>query len=1020
MPSGRALRLDFTVLEGHRFAAHAIEAGELLTSWGSGFGRATRRINEGSYVVNATMLHSLEMRRVPFELPPRVNFEDFITPYTFSEADVRVGDQVGRLAASEVPSGTATFWGFLRPGGRGSGTRNFVAVIPTTSRTSALARLSAKALRERLSSESGALVGSLSGVEPIEHTEAGGDATVEPTNLDLVIRVLAGLAVHCNVGAVVVLSRGDEALSCDRLEAAMREQGYPLDHVPHAFVTVGSAGVSSAIEQVVAAGEPLARAASLAVRTERPASELCVALQCGGSDAFSGVSGNPLAGAVARELIRRGGSAVLAETDELIGAESWVLSKVRSAAVARRFVEMVSEFRERLGWHSQTVEANPSVGNNYRGLYNIALKSLGAATKKPADVRLDDVIEYGQRVAAEGDEEGSGRGGSSRGGYIFMNSPGNDIESIAGQVAAGCNIIFFTTGNGSITNFPLVPTCKIVTNTGRFSRLAADMDVNAGAYLDGTPMETLTDQVLRLTLAVSSGRGTAGERTGRSQVSIWRAWPQTSAEGYAAAAAAPEPTGAAISLAPLLPRLARAPGEAPAALPGALTAADPDAKPSASGVSAAGPSFSALRSSGPPGTTAWVADRIALVLPTSLCSGQVAQLVVDRLNDRLARERASGSATAAGSASKAVSWGPASPDPADEALPSPPLSPAAPAAAAPSLARHVTRFVALPHTEGCGSSGPMAEYFASMAGHLLHPGVWRGALLEHGCEKLHNDEMRAAVRAAGRSEDDFGWVSVQLDGGIEAVSAKIEKWFEGQCAEEQLATDALGSGAAPLDETAPALLSTAVLAVATAGPVALPAASLLCQAIRQAVINGGSVVVPETSELLEAPCFQDMLEGEGQKLAPTIAFGQRVLGCGEAWDTPGKGGPDRLAGAASRGDVVDGVLRPAGGGLHIMACPTTDWAETLTGLVSCGSQAVIAHARRPVTGHPVVPVFVMASSREECADADAVVGESEAVATPEALLGTVCSVLSRTLQPVASRTGNTGWQITRGKFCVSV
>lgn len=899
-------------------------------------------------------------------------------------------------------------------------------MIPTTSRTSALARLSAKALRERLSSESGSLVGSLSGVEPIEHTEAGGDATVEPTNLDLVIRVLAGLAVHCNVGAVVVLSRGDEALSCDRLEAAMREQGYPLDHVPHAFVTVGSAGVSSAIEQVVAAGEPLARAASLAVRTERPASELCVALQCGGSDAFSGVSGNPLAGAVARELIRRGGSAVLAETDELIGAESWVLSKVRSAAVARRFVEMVSEFRERLGWHSQTVEANPSVGNNYRGLYNIALKSLGAATKKPADVRLDDVIEYGQRVAAEGDEEGSGRGGSSRGGYIFMNSPGNDIESIAGQVAAGCNIIFFTTGNGSITNFPLVPTCKIVTNTGRFSRLAADMDVNAGAYLDGTPMETLTDQVLRLTLAVSSGRGTAGERTGRSQVSIWRAWPQTSAEGYAAAAAAPEPTGAAISLAPLLPRLARAPGDAPAALPGALTAADPDAKPSASGASAAGPSFSALRSSGPPGTSAWVADRIALVLPTSLCSGQVAQLVVDRLNDRLARERATGSATAAGSASKAVSGGPASRDPADEALPSPPLSPAARAAAgavaaaASSLARHVTRFVALPHTEGCGSSGPMAEYFASMAGHLLHPGVWRGALLEHGCEKLHNDEMRAAVRAAGRSEDDFGWVSVQLDGGIEAVSAKIEKWFEGQCAEEQLATEALGSGAAPLDETAPALLSTAVLAVATAGPVALPAASLLCQAIRQAVINGGSVVIPETSELLEAPCFQDMLEGEGQKLAPTIAFGQRVLGCGEAWDTPGKGGPDRLAGAASREDVVDGVLRPAGAGLHIMACPTTDWAETLTGLVSCGSQAVIAHARRPVTGHPVVPVFVMASSREECADADAVVGESEAVATPEALLGTVCSVLSRTLQPVASRTGNTGWQITRGKFCVSV
>jgi altronate dehydratase len=131
-----------------------------------------------------------------------------------------------------------------------------------------------------------------------------------------------------------------------------------------------------------------------------------------------GYSGNPLAAWVAKEVIQHGGSANLAETDELIGAENYVLEKVRDVATVTKFLTLVERFKERVGWHGHSAEGNPSGGNKYRGLYNIYLKSLGAATKRHPDVPLDAVIEYSEPMREAG--------------YYFMDSPGNDLESIAG------------------------------------------------------------------------------------------------------------------------------------------------------------------------------------------------------------------------------------------------------------------------------------------------------------------------------------------------------------------------------------------------------------------------------------------------------------------------------------------------------------------------------------------------------------------------------------------------------------
>ena len=183
-------------------------------------------------------------------------------------------------------------------------------------------------------------------------------------------------------------------------------------------------------------------------------------------------------------------------------------------------------------WHGVTPEANPSAGNNLRGLYNIVLKSLGAAHKKDPRSRVERVIEYGEPVRGPG--------------FHFMNSPGNDLEGIAGQVASGCNLFLFVTGNGSITNFPFVPTIKITTTTQRHRLLDREMDVNAGRYLDGESMDALTAETLELVIATASGQLTKGERAGHSQVSIWRNWRQTDGSQLSQLRARSKPDGVPI------------------------------------------------------------------------------------------------------------------------------------------------------------------------------------------------------------------------------------------------------------------------------------------------------------------------------------------------------------------------------------------------------------------------------------------------------------------------------------------
>jgi altronate dehydratase len=570
LDDGRRLVIDHTVLEGHRFARRPIAAGEPLLSWGLAFGTALGAIEPGAYVCNKRILAALAARSIEMRLPGTPNFSNDRVPFELDELALRPGFQVDPLTSS------GEFQGFARGPRRGVGTRNTIVLLGTSS----LAGSYVRALAERLVPLA-AEHPTINGIVPVAHTE-GGDAT--PNNLDMVLRTLCGFVVHPNVGAVLCVDCGAEPVCNAALRRTLAEDDYPVqepDGPRLDFLSLdGSRELSAWIDHGAEIVQPWLKQVGAARRSPQPVSELKLALQCGGSDAFSGVCANPLAGWVARQVIRSGGCANLAETDELIGAEAYMLANVRDIETARVFMATVERFKARAALHGHSAEGNPSGGNLLRGLYNIAIKSIGAARKKAPDVRLDDVIAYGERMQAPG--------------YYFMDSPGNDLESVAGQVASGANLILFTTGNGSITNFPFVPTIKIVSTTARYELVSRDMDVDAGRHLDGAPMEDLGAEAFDLALRVSSGQLSAGERAGHAQVQLWRNWRQT--------AAAPAPSsggGEQMDGRPLRRRV----------------------EPSSTAT------FRGCRT-----RSGFATDAVGVVVPTSLCASQISRLIVDRLN----------------------------------------------------------------------------------------------------------------------------------------------------------------------------------------------------------------------------------------------------------------------------------------------------------------------------------------------------------------------------------------------------
>lgn len=865
---GTTFTLSHTILEGHRFAVEPIYAGEALRSWGFPFGVALVDMKPGDYVCNEAVLDELNGRSPDFALPPAPNFSDQAAAYAFEADRFRPAASLPRYA--EVK----TFVGYPRVGRDCAGTRNTVVLLGTSALTAAFVRR----LEERVRPLA-ADYGNIDDIVAVAHTEGAGQHI---NNRELLLRTLAGFMVHPNVGAVLAVDNGDEVVDNAMLRDFMLANGYPLESVPHYFLS-RSGSFAADMERAAAIVEGWLGQVNGVERAAVPLSRLKIALQCGGSDAFSGVSGNPLAAWLAKEVLRNGGSANLAETDELVGAERYMMDSVRDRETAERFLQVVDRFQRWAERHGHSAKGNPSGGNLYRGLYNIYLKSIGAATKRHPDVPLDYVIDYAAPMAA--------------GGFYFMDSPGNDLESVAGQVASGCNLILFVTGNGSITNFPFVPTIKIVTTSERYALLEAEMDINAGAYLDGTALEVLGRQSFDLMLDIVSGKRAAGERAGHAQVQIWRDWPL--AEGVKPARSGYSGKGAGDGR----PYAAAAVGDVPEAV---WTAVGGTAVRNRHGIAGGG---------------------IGLILPTSLCAGQIARMCAERLNEQAAGQK----------------W-------------------------------EISRFVALPHTEGCGSS-TQVEFIDIVLGYATHPMVARCLLLEHGCEKTHNAFWRNQMQQAGIDPEAFGWASIQLDGGIQPVMAKMADWFAGE-ADNSLVSKRIEVG-----------LEQVRLGLVSDGQLSERAAEQLATLAGWIASAGGVVVVPEEDGLLGQAAFLGGL-GLPSGAGPTLGYAHRAVG----------------------------------GGLHVMERPSVHWSETLTGLGATGVEVVLAVVgKRPRPGHPFIPVLQVgeetAGTADILLDLDIVLkGERDG----RRLLGLLIETLSGGYRPILNRQENVDFQITRGLLGVSL
>jgi altronate hydrolase len=234
-------------------------------------------------------------------------------------------------------------------------------------------------------------------------------------------------------------------------------------------------------------------------RTPQPISELSLALQCGGSDGWSGITANPILGCVADQVIRQGGTAVLSETPEVFGAEHLLTRRAASPEVGRKLVERVRWWEEHARRLGTSLNNNPSPGNRRGGLTTIYEKALGAVAKG-GSTPLRAVYAYAEPVAERG--------------LVFMDAPGYDPVSVTGQVAGGCNLVLFTTGRGSVLGFRPAPCIKIASNTARYQHMVDDMDFNAGRLAEGASLEGLTAELLDLVLAVASGQPSKSEQQG--------------------------------------------------------------------------------------------------------------------------------------------------------------------------------------------------------------------------------------------------------------------------------------------------------------------------------------------------------------------------------------------------------------------------------------------------------------------------------------------------------------------------
>ncbi|MFT9848339.1 UxaA family hydrolase [Aneurinibacillus sp. REN35] len=381
------------------------------------------------------------------------------------------------------------FWGYRRPDGK-IGVRNHVLILPTITCATQAAHQITQLVQ-----------GTVSFIHQHGCAQVGVD-------YDQTFRTYVGMGLNPNVYGVVVLGLGCETHQARSVAEEIAKSGKPVEVVS----IQDNGGTLMTIAQGAKVAAKMVQDASAQLREPFDFSELIIGTECGGSDACSGLSANPAVGVVSDLVVKAGGTAILAETTELIGAEHLLAKRAVNEKVARRVYEVIEQMESRaimMGVDIRT--GNPSPGNIKGGLSSLEEKSLGAANKSGSSP-LQELIDYAQAPQQKG--------------LVWMDTPGHDIEQLTGMVAGGAQVVLFTSGRGTPTGSPIAPVIKISTNTPMFESMQDNMDINAGTIIDGKEtIQSVGQRIFDEIALVSSGKLTKSEILKQHDFGIWRIGP---------------------------------------------------------------------------------------------------------------------------------------------------------------------------------------------------------------------------------------------------------------------------------------------------------------------------------------------------------------------------------------------------------------------------------------------------------------------------------------------------------------
>ncbi|MFM0258437.1 UxaA family hydrolase [Paraburkholderia sediminicola] len=449
----------------HKVALRALKACDPVRRYGQIIGFVTQAIEPGAHV------HT-----------QNVSMGDFARDYAF-----------GKDVKTVAPAAEArTFMGFRRADGRVA-TRNYIGVISTVNCSATVTKLVAQYF-----SAPGKLDAypNVDGIVPVTHS-FGCCIDHHGEGVQQLRRTIGGYIRHPNFAGVLVIGLGCEA---NQMGALFIAEGVEPGATMVPLVIQEQGGTQKTVDAAIAAIETMLPAANEAKREPLPISNLNIALQCGGSDGYSGITANPALGAAVDLLVQHGGTAILSETPEIYGAEHLLTRRAITPEVGEKIVERIHWWESYAEREKGSIDNNPTPGNKAGGLTTILEKSLGAVAKS-GSTPLMGVYRYAEPVDTKG--------------LVFMDAPGYDPMGATGQIASGANLVLFTTGRGSCFGAKPAPSIKLATNTKMYTRMVDDMDINCGDIMDGkVTVEQKGREIFEMIIEVASGGLSKSEALG--------------------------------------------------------------------------------------------------------------------------------------------------------------------------------------------------------------------------------------------------------------------------------------------------------------------------------------------------------------------------------------------------------------------------------------------------------------------------------------------------------------------------